>query len=329
MKSKFSPSFIGIVTVVCSQLLCGVVYATPDPGTYHSYQMPPFVYLYAGKDPGVIEDLDKELRVIIPEMELRLNTRLPDKVEVSLPLTRQEFAWLTRGSVPDWAGGVAYPEDDRIVVKAPMFFGEDVPLSVLAAHELAHLLLDAASSGKGLPRWFNEGFSQILAGESRSGLSSRLARAALADRLMGLPRVDGVLGFSVAEADLAYAESHAAAQSLLDRFGWEVIRSILFTIGTGVEFDKAFLECTRIEYEAWQAEWLESAQQRYKHYAFLDTDTMIWVFIMLLSAAAVVVVWIRKRRQFKKWQEEEEEELLHESNEKSTEKPNDDKPIIP
>ncbi len=305
-------------------LCCRSSLGAPDRGTYHSYNLPPYVYLYAGNDANVIEDLDRELRNIVPEMELLLGTRLPDKIQIELPLTKSDFMWLTPGSVPDWAGGVAIPTEGRIVVKTPLFFDQNVPLSILTAHELAHILIDAASGGHGMPRWFNEGFAQVLSGESRIGYSSRLARAALADRLMGLPRVDGVLGFSVAEAELAYAESHAAAQSLLDRYGWEVVRNMLFMVGSGSQFDRAFLESSGTEYEVWQSEWLESAQQRYKHYAFLDTDTIIWVFIMLLSSVTVVVVWFRKRRQFKKWQDEEAEELPNDRSHKHEEKSHDE-----
>lgn len=292
---------------VLSVSFSGAAFAGRDPGTYHSYNLPPFTYLYAGKDPDVVESLDRELRKIVPEMELHLGTRLPDKVEISLPLTRSEFAWLTGGRSPDWAGGMAYPNEDRIVVKAPQFFEEGVTLTTLAAHELAHLLLHQASSGQGIPRWFNEGFAQVLAKEDRSGSVSRLARAALADRLMGLPRVEDVLNFQNADANLAYAESHAAARGLLERYDWEVVRSILFTVGTGVEFDSAFHQCTEMEYEAWQVDWIESAQKRYKNFAFLDIESLIWVLIMLLGAAAAFAVWLRKRRQFREWAEEEAE----------------------
>ena len=304
---------IFIVTLTAFLGVSSLASAAPEPGTYHTYKMPPFFYFYAGKDPGVVEDLDKEIRQLIPEMELRLGTRLPDTIEVGLPISRDEFAWLTQGKVPDWAGGVAYPGEDRIVIKTPLFFGEGVSLPVLMAHELAHLLIDAASRGNGVPKWFNEGLSQILAGESRTGYSTRLARAALANRLIGLPRVDGVLGYSRQDADLAYAESHAATQALVERFDWEAIRNILFIVGSGAEFDEAFLQATGLEYEAWQAEWLESAQKRYRGYAFLETDTIIWLLIILLSSVAVVVAWIRKRKQMQRWQDEEEAELINES----------------
>lgn len=311
--------------ILITLLYLSMAFGSVDPGTYHSYTRPPFVYLYGGKDPGVVEDLDRELRSIVPDIELHLGTRLPDLVHIELPLTRSEFAWLTKGSVPEWAGGVAYPKDRKIVVKTPLFYNEGVPLSVLTAHELAHILLDEASAGKGIPKWFNEGFSQVLSGESRSGSLSRLARAALADRMMGLPRVEDVLSFSATDAQLAYAESHAAAQGLLDWYGWEVVRSILFMVGTGIEFDSAFEKSTGVEYEAWQADWLESAQKRYRSYAFLDLDTIIWVVILLLSAMAAFAVWLRKRKQFKKWEEEEQEELLNESPENEAEESVDDK----
>ncbi len=326
-KVRRAPSRFAVILVMSLGL--SLSQGAPNPGTYLSYRRPPYVYLYAGKDLDVIEELDRDLRKLVPDMELHLGTRLPDRVQIELPMTRTEFAWLSRGRVPSWAGGVAYPSEGRIVVKTPQFFGEGVPLSILTCHELAHILLNAASSGKGLPRWFDEGFSQVLSGESRAGSLTLLARAALADRMMGLPRVEDVLSYSDSDAQLAYAESHAAARGMLDRFGWEVVRSILFLVGSGAEFDSAFESSAGVEYEAWQADWLESAQQKFKNYAFLDLEMIIWVAIMLLSALAAFMVWLRKKRQFKKWAEEEEEELFNESPEIEAQEPVDDKPIHP
>lgn len=294
----------------------------PTPGSYHRYVRPPFEFFYAGMDASPLEKLNRDLRRIVPEMESRLGTRLPDRVRISLPLTRTEFVRMTGGRVPYWAGGVAYPGAGAIVVKAPTFFGEGVPMEVLVAHELAHILMDVAARQGDIPRWFEEGFAQLLAGESRTGSLGRLARAALADRLMGLPRVDNVLSFRSPDAELAYAESRAAAESLKERFGWEVIRAILYRVAESSDFPVAFQQSTGVEYEAWQADWLESAQKHYRNFAFLDVESLIWVLILLLSAAAVVAVWIRKRRQLRKW-------LTEEENEEDEPTPVDNRPITP
>lgn len=241
-------------------------------------------------------------------MQANLGVPGLDTVKLYLPLTRVEFYRLTKGRVPRWAGGVAYPEQSLIVVKAPTFFDEGVPVEVLAAHEVAHLYLHRASGGGELPRWLDEGLACLLSGESRSGSLALLGRAAAAGRLMGLPSVDDVLGFSTTDADLAYTEARLAAGALVDKYGWVAVRAILSKLSTEEDFPKVFLEATGVEYEFWQVEWLETTHQRYKFVALLEIDNLIWIVIFLLGAMAVIAVWIRQRIQFKRWLEEEEDE---------------------
>ena len=139
---------------------------------------------------------------------------------------------------------------------------------------------------------------------------------------MGLPRVDDVLSFSSPDADLAYTESRAAADGLVKKFGWEAVKTILGRVAQGEEFGDAFHNVTGVEYEAWQADWLETAQQRYRKMLFMSIDEMIWILIMLLAITATISVWIRRRRQFRIWLAEEED------NEEDI-PPIDDTPIKP
>lgn len=281
------------------------------------FSNPPFEYYAQSTEFEVVRKLDGALRERLFSMAESIGGNIPDRIRVFLPLSRAGFGQLTGGRVPGWAGGVAYPEEGRIVIKAPVFFQEGVSLDELAAHETAHILLRNTANGAELPRWMNEGLCQVLSGESRSGSLARLGRAALADRLMGLPQVEDVLSFNEIDADLAYAESRDAANEFVQRFGWEGVRSILRQLAQGAEFDEAFETATGREYEAWQADWMESAQTRYRRFIWLDAEDFIWTFIVLLMIVAVMVNWIRTRIQFKRWLEEEDDESENEQGDSS------------
>lgn len=281
------------------------------------YNRPPFLYTYHGKDEKLIDKLDRELRKKLKYIESRLRCELDGRVQIFLTLTLQDFNMLTRGRVPSWAGGVAYPRRGAVVLKTPLFFGQGVPVEVLAAHELTHILIHKIVGDNYLPRWFEEGLCQVLSGETRHGSLGRLGRAAVSDRLMGLPRVDDVLGFSGPDADLAYAESRSAVAWLVERYGWETIVSLLRSVGKGTDFEDAFPAIIGVEYEYWQVEWIEYAKKKYSLAVLLDIDNLIWVFIFMLGALAVTVVFIRRRLQFRRWLEEEDEDDL------------DDEPISP
>ncbi|MDP8239626.1 MAG: peptidase MA family metallohydrolase [Candidatus Hatepunaea meridiana] len=309
--------FISIILIfICSNSLFG--------GLYHR---PPFKYRYYGKDEKLIDKLDRELRIKLKHIEgcLQIDTRshagvwereelndseLIGSVNIYLTLTADDFKRMTKGRVPKWAGGVAYPRRNSIVVKTPLYFGQGVPLEVLTAHELTHILVHRIVGDNYLPRWLDEGLAQVLSGESRHGSLARLGRAAISDRLMGLPRVDDVLNFSYPDADLAYAEARSATAWLVAQYGWDAVVKLLNEMGKGTDIEDAFPRVFDVGYEYWQVEWIEYAKKKYSVAVLLDIDSLIWVFILGLGAVAVVAVFIRRRIQFKRWREEEEEEML-------------------
>ncbi len=267
------------------------------------YRYPPYVYQFNGSDEKIVLQLDEKLRDIVPSIEAKLGTSLTGKIQVDLTLTQDEFNTITKGRVPRWAGGVANPEQNWIVVKTPLFFSQGISLEVLTAHEISHLLLHKASGGNYIPRWLNEGLCQLLAGEARTGSLGRLSRAAAADRLIGLPRVDRVLSFSQPQADLAYAQAFSAATRLLKQYGWETINSILTGVHNGKEFEIAFETATNVDYEVWQVEWMDYAREHYRGWVLLSMDNLIWMTVVLLGILSMTIAYIRQRRQLKLMEE--------------------------
>lgn len=277
---------------------------------------PPFVLYYSGADSAeVIPRLAESLQARLPALEEAVGVRMPSSAHIYVTLSRSEFFQYTQGGAPNWAGGIAYPQRNLIVVKHPLFFGQGVPLEILIAHEITHLLTHRATRDNYLPRWLDEGLCVALSGENRAGSLGRLGRAALADRLMGLPRVDQVLRFSSPEADLAYSEAQSAAQYLYDRFKPPAVRELLRRIGEGQEFDEAFYLATGVGYEAFQIEWMRHARTKYRWYAVMDLENLIWIVILLLALVAGAVTLIRRRRQMRAMEQMEEEDWQRWSNE--------------
>ncbi|MFH0765549.1 MAG: hypothetical protein V2A61_03925, partial [Calditrichota bacterium] len=270
------------------------------------FYISPFIYHINSSDSSLVIKLDQDIRNWLPEAESNLKARLPDRVNVFLTLSEAEFHRLTRGRAPRWAGGIAYPERSRVVVKAPLFFGQGVPLEVLVKHELTHILLHQASGGEYLPRWWEEGFCAVLSGEWRSGSQRRLNLAVMADRLIALPRIDDVLGFSAPDADLAYAEASLAAKLYIEWFGWNGTQRLLTEIKSGTFFEEAFAKVSGLQYEEFQIDFLDYLRHTYRWGVFYSVDDLIWIFILLLAILAVLVSYIRSRRQLKRWEEDEE-----------------------
>jgi len=289
-------------------LLIAVLTMLPQGSQALIYRRPPFVYRYAGNDTSVVMQLDRKLRERLPAIEDALGVELKHTVRIDLTLSREQFYRLTRGRVPNWAGGVAFPREWRVIVKAPVFFGRGVPLEVLTAHEITHILLHQVVADEYLPRWFEEGVCITLSGEQRSGSLRLVFRAVLADRLIPLPRVDDVLRFSAQDAELAYAEAGIAVRLMVDYFSWYNIRRMLAKIRDGTDFEDAFEAATGYNYEDWQIEWFSYMRRKFRWGFLFDIDYIIWMLILLLAAAAVVITFIRKKMQLKRWREEESED---------------------
>jgi len=270
------------------------------------FSHPPFVYHITHSDSSLISHLDQNLRNWLPDAEFKLKSRLPGKVKVYLTLSEAEFHRLTLGRAPRWAGGMAYPKSSYVVVKAPLFFGQGVPLEVLVKHEITHILLHKASQGEYLPRWFEEGLCAVMSGEWRSDSQRRLNLAVMGDGLIALPRIDEVLRFSAPDADLAYAEAGLAVKLYIEWFGWTGVQALLGELKSETPFEEAFIKATGLPYEEWQIDFLDYLRHNYRWGMFYSIDDLVWLFILLLAILAVMVTYIRRRRQLKKWEEDEE-----------------------
>lgn len=259
-------------------------------------------------DRELIDLLDQNVRKEIPRIESQLGAKLNPTIQIYLTHSKSEFFKLTRGRAPRWAGGIAFTNKKVIIVKSPDFFGQGVPLHVLTLHEITHLLIHDATRGNYLPKWINEGLCTVLSGETRSGSLGILGRAAMADRLIGLPRVDRVLSFSSPDADLAYVQARSAVAYMTDRHGWDAVKILLQKIKKGMDFEQAFFEAIGVEYELWLMEWMDWARNRYKWTFLLDIDSLIWIVIVLFGSTIVIIVYLRKRRQLKDMLDEDDDD---------------------
>src|SRR5207247_917613 len=82
-------------------------------------------------------------------------------VRVILAPPRATFDSLTRGRLPGWSEGAAFPEAGTIVLLSDH---PSARLSVALRHELAHLALRTRVRRR-LPLWFDEGYAAVAAGE--------------------------------------------------------------------------------------------------------------------------------------------------------------------
>ncbi|MCM2263979.1 MAG: hypothetical protein NDI73_02190 [Desulfuromonadales bacterium] len=189
-----------------------------------------FTLAYA---PGVSDSLASAVLDTLQDAYNDLGADLGYYPEADIPVllyAREDFAAVTRS--PQWAGGLY---DGKIRVPLGGVQRMDNSLKALLYHEYMHVLVRFLGKGR-VPIWLNEGLAEIGGRrhfkppqpEVPAGRS--LDPAALERSFAELP---------AEMVPLAYAQSHARAQRLVDLCGWPPIGELLQRLGTGEPWDQA------------------------------------------------------------------------------------------
>lgn len=179
------------------------------------------------------------------------------------PTATQFREWVGSGA-PEWGAAIAIPSQQRIIMQGSRA-GADAgnPLVVLR-HELAHLALHEAM-GDLPPRWFDEGYASVAAGEWNRETALETSVSMMWRSLPGLAQLEQGFSGGASEAQWSYALAHRVvsemqamdpANGLRNFFRqWSETRSfesaIRLSYGlTGTQFDRYWQSRTRSRYGA-------------------------------------------------------------------------------
>lgn len=214
---------------------------------------------------------------------------LPDRrIRIILAPTREQYDSLTRGRLPLWSEGAAFPDAGTIVLLT------DRPAVRPSAlrHELAHLAL-RWHVGRRVPLWFEEGYAAVAAQEwdrlDALRLNWQLARGVRMD----LRDVDRALRGARGDAETGYALA-ATAVLLLQRWGGaRGLEPLLANLPQAESFDAAVRATYHITEGDFELRWQRDVGSRYGWLSWLAAMGFFWVAIGSLLAALIV---LRRRR---------------------------------
>ena len=217
----------------------------------------------------------------------------PDSIDVVLAPGENSFRELTGGRVPDWGLAVAFPDRRRVVLRSPRLTGsEDVEPGIVLRHELNHVYLALGAGGSGaVPRWFNEGFAALYAGEWRWVDPVRLAWGRITGRLTPLPALERSFPAAPAPA-AAYVQSMAAVRNLQRRGGDRGVGQLLARVRGGATFDGALRETYGLTLSEFYADWEEEMGREFGWGVVLTDERGLWIAAALL----VLFGWMVRRR---------------------------------
>jgi len=230
------------------------------------------------------------------------------EVRVVVARTPGEMAMLAPANAPfpEWAAGVAYPEVRLVLLTVlPVHPSSQHDLAEVFRHELAHVALEDAVSGRPIPRWFNEGFAVMASGETAFARMSTLWSATVSDHLLSLSELDRTFPAKEWDAEVAYAEAADVVRFLVRREEKHRFRGLVSRLRDGETMDSALFNSYGEQTATLESEWREDVAKRYTFWPVLFSGSIIWAGTLGLFA----VGWRKKRRKaaatLARWEREE------------------------
>jgi hypothetical protein len=238
-------------------------------------------------------DLARQVQDTVRAMSAELGPRASGPVNVLMAADRDSLERAAPVSVrmPAWAAGMALPRQGVILLRVgggrPI---EDIRQTFL--HEYAHLGLHRAASGARLPRWFQEGYAMLRAGQWNFQRSASLARGVLSGRLYSLEALTERFVGEGDDVELAYAQSIDFLGFLLARNGPNAFAETLARLGRGEPFLSALEEAYDRPLLALEEEWRADLASRFRWFTVLAGTSALWIAASLIFLLA----YLRRRR---------------------------------
>ena len=215
---------------------------------------------------------------------------LPDRpIRVILAPTRATFDSLTRGRLPGWSEGAAFPEAGTIVLLSDR---PSARLSVALRHELAHLALRTRVRRR-LPLWFEEGYAAVAAGEWDRLDALRLNWQVARGMQLDLDELDRALRGDRPDATTAYALATTAVL-LLERWGGgRGLEPLIDHLTRDATLDAALRETYHLTEGDFEVRWQRDVASRYGWLGWAGAVGLFW------AALGLMLIWLvrlRRRR---------------------------------
>jgi hypothetical protein len=238
----------------------------------------------------------------------RLGAPVLARVEVRIARNHREMATLAPEDVPvpGYASGVAYSQIGLILLSIePRYPNSHHDLGEIFRHELAHVALHDATSGRGVPKWFNEGFAVHVSGESSITRMQTLWSATLANRLLPLGQLERSFPADPVRTDVAYAQAADVVRYLVRRQDRDRFAALFARVRAGQTFDSAVSDAYGVDSDTLESQWREDVAKRYTFWPVLFSSTVVWMGVLGLF----VWGWQRRKRRDKvtlaRWAREE------------------------
>jgi hypothetical protein len=156
-----------------------------------------------------------------------------------------------------WAGGIAYPELNVVLIAIPATDEAVVRMKRTIPHELAHQMLYNRLGTQGyqnLPVWLNEGLATNFEQSPNATYALVLEES---EDLISLEALCAPFPDHEGKARLAYAQSQSVVSYLRQAYGWSTIRQLLDVYADGVGCETGVVKVLGTNLEQMEHQWTQ------------------------------------------------------------------------
>lgn len=159
--------------------------------------------------------------------------------------------------IQDWAGGVAFPEYNTILMGVPPHIAEDWGRRTIR-HELAHLVVGKFGQscvGGHRPTWLEEGLAMYAEGEPSGDVTSDLEQATTDNSFVPLRSLNGPFPAHGDDAGNAYSQSYSMIKFLREEYGQQDLQALILLLAQGEGYDDALEKVYGSNIDELEQEW--------------------------------------------------------------------------
>jgi len=184
------------------------------------------------------------------------------RVLIAVAPDAERFRRWVGPAAPEWGAAIAFPAEQRIVMQG-RYAGSAAgdPVQVLR-HELAHLALHEQLAGRA-PRWFDEGYASVAAGEWSREAALETAVGMVWRPLPPLDSVEAGFAGGGAAAAWSYALAHRAVAELMALDPARGIAPLVAHWRTEGTLERALRRSYGLTGEGFDRHWRQATRRRY------------------------------------------------------------------
>ncbi len=228
-----------------------------------------------------------------------------DTVELILLRDLSDLREAGFGQPERWVAGLADPDGLRIALRAGTELETLATLRTVFRHELAHLLVHAASGGRA-PRWLHEGYAQFASGAWGWDDAWKIQISLFRGGSESLKDVDLRFRSNPEEIRLAYLLSYTVVQELHSLGGDAGISALFNSLRNGHSLDVGLRRVYGLTQEQFERQWRATVMDRYGWLYLLSRTALFW---LLITVVVLTVGLRRMRRDRQRLEEMREQEL--------------------